>query len=301
MLSTRNAKIVFLYFHGNAGNRATSHRISFYKILTGLDADSHVVAVDYRGFGNSSSKIPCEKSLKQDAKCAFDWIVDQGVPLRNIVVVGHSLGSGIATDLVYSLSTNDTHCRGLIILSGYASIADAAIGYPVVPVLRPFHGIKLLENILKYFIRDKWVSHSKMRSISNLPMLLLHGGADIEINIWQAKALFLSAVEGRNGNQYLNTDGFWELRAPMEFDPCQHKVQINNIGDDGELWTFGDLDPIWLLRVTHAGHNNLSNHQIVRDTLNSWINFVGQKRPSFQKSQKTKPIRRKSQRINNQK
>lgn len=28
----KNADKVYLYFHGNAGNRATGHRISFYKV-----------------------------------------------------------------------------------------------------------------------------------------------------------------------------------------------------------------------------------------------------------------------------
>jgi abhydrolase domain-containing protein 12 len=29
----KDAKLVYLYFHGNAGNRATGHRTSFYKVF----------------------------------------------------------------------------------------------------------------------------------------------------------------------------------------------------------------------------------------------------------------------------
>lgn len=37
---------VFLYMHGNSGNRASSHRIELYKVFQNLDY--HVLAFDYR-------------------------------------------------------------------------------------------------------------------------------------------------------------------------------------------------------------------------------------------------------------
>ena len=72
-------------------------------MLTGLTKRSHVIAIDYRGFGNSSPAIPTEKALRIDAHSAFEWVVAQGVDQARIVLVGHSLGSGIATDLAYLL------------------------------------------------------------------------------------------------------------------------------------------------------------------------------------------------------
>lgn len=266
--------IKFTSFHGNAGNRATSHRIAFYKLLTGLQLDSNVIAIDYRGFGNSSSLVPTEQTLQQDAKSAFDWIISQGVNPKNIVIVGHSLGSGIAIDLAYNLDKNNQDCGGLVILSGYASIGDAAIGYPMVPILRPFHGYSLTESIMKSLIRDKWTSYSKIKEIQSVPILLLHGKSDIEINIWQAKALFISAVEGRTGQELLGPKRFWELRTLNTDKPKSLKTR--RIGIDGELWHFdskkGNI-PLWFLLVTHAGHNTLAQHQIVQDTLNSWTSL----------------------------
>jgi abhydrolase domain-containing protein 12 len=38
------AQIVYLYFHGNAGNRATAHRTSFYKVLDLLIIDAYFTA-----------------------------------------------------------------------------------------------------------------------------------------------------------------------------------------------------------------------------------------------------------------
>lgn len=38
---------VFLYMHGNSGNRASSHRLELYKLFQNLDY--HVICFDYRG------------------------------------------------------------------------------------------------------------------------------------------------------------------------------------------------------------------------------------------------------------
>lgn len=37
---------IFIYLHGNAGNRATKHRVQLYKKLQELNC--HVIAFDYR-------------------------------------------------------------------------------------------------------------------------------------------------------------------------------------------------------------------------------------------------------------
>jgi abhydrolase domain-containing protein 12 len=63
-----------------------------------------VVAFDYRGFADSSNEIPTEKTLRIDALSVYNWIRAHGIPASRIIVVGHSLGSGVATDLVYTLS-----------------------------------------------------------------------------------------------------------------------------------------------------------------------------------------------------
>lgn len=49
----KDAKIVFVYFHGVAGNRSTSSRVSLYKWLLSLDDKHQLVTLDYRGFGDS--------------------------------------------------------------------------------------------------------------------------------------------------------------------------------------------------------------------------------------------------------
>jgi abhydrolase domain-containing protein 12 len=276
----KDADRVFLYFHGNAGNVATFHRTSFYKMMSGLAGNNHVIAVDYRGFGNSSWAFPTEKTVRIDARSSYDWILDQGVKPSNIFICGHSLGSGVATDLVHSICKDlkSSPCGGLIIISGYASIGDAAIGYPMIPLLRPFHGSPMLESWLKKYIQDKWWSHRKIREIK-VPILILHGKKDIEIQPWQAKALFYEAVGGRmNINFFSSSEGFWELREKNNFNhTCDAIVKTVLPGEEGELLSFDETIPIWLLEAKHGGHNTMSIHQVVDDTISNWLESLNRK------------------------
>lgn len=59
--------------------------------------------VDYRGFADSEGS-PTEAGVNLDAKTAWDWLVTNGAAQDNILVLGHSLGTGVATKLVSELA-----------------------------------------------------------------------------------------------------------------------------------------------------------------------------------------------------
>lgn len=52
-----------------------------------------VVCFDYRGFGDSTGCRPDETSVVEDAAAALAWTIEH-YPDRDIVLWGHSLGSG---------------------------------------------------------------------------------------------------------------------------------------------------------------------------------------------------------------
>ncbi|KAJ2999773.1 hypothetical protein HDV02_001796 [Globomyces sp. JEL0801] len=242
-------------------------------------------------FGDSTFALPTEEGLKIDALAAYDWIVAQGVDPSRIIIVGHSLGSGVATDLAHTISVNKAKigspgCGGLVILSGYASIADASLGYPMVPVLKPFCGYPEYEKWVKSKMTDKWHSAKKMPFVS-CPVLIIHGFKDFEIRPWQARALFLQAAQGRLEKPLLKEDeGFWELRQPRPFDAKEVAgISVTHLdGDEGTLWSLDhSMTPnsstktpnhVWFLEVKHAGHNTLSTHQVVKDTIDSWVEGI---------------------------
>lgn len=112
-----------LFFHGNAANRAAGYRVRLYEQMTkrlsecclqttlafllikigSLVLDANILVIDYRGFADSQG-FPTEAGLSQDARTAWDWLVTNGASPENIVVLGHSLGTGVASKLVSQLA-----------------------------------------------------------------------------------------------------------------------------------------------------------------------------------------------------
>lgn len=109
---------VFLVCHGNGGN--ISHRLDIYGVL--LDLGRDVLAFDYRGYGRSDGK-PSEKGTYLDAQAAFGWLRQQGYRPEHIIVLGESLGGGVATELAAREAPG-----GLILQSTFTSIPDLAAG-----------------------------------------------------------------------------------------------------------------------------------------------------------------------------
>ena len=90
---------------------------------------------------------------------------------------------------------------GLILVSGYTSISDAAMGYPMVPLLYPFKDIDFMRKLVRKLMTDKWTNDAYFGgSFSGLesdagdtsvdfndgggidaPVCILHGKADFEI------------------------------------------------------------------------------------------------------------------------
>ena len=89
-------RAVVLFTHGNGGN-ITSRRHVIRLFRDQMNAT--VLVFDYRGYGRSSG-TPSERGILNDARAARKWLATRtGVRESDIVVVGHSLGGGVAVDL----------------------------------------------------------------------------------------------------------------------------------------------------------------------------------------------------------
>lgn len=104
-----------LFFHGNGATRAYGVRVRFYKAFTAR-LGVNVLAVDYRGFGDSTGN-PSEAGLIQDGKAAFDWLLSNGAKVEDILIVGHSLGTGVSSQLVAKLDAEGLAPRGVVLLA----------------------------------------------------------------------------------------------------------------------------------------------------------------------------------------
>lgn len=95
--------------------------------------------MDYRGFADSSG-TPTEAGVVCDARAAWDWLVNKGAKTEDILIVGHSLGTGIGSRLAANLSDEGITYRGLVLMSPFSSIAEVLKTYHIlglVPLIKP--------------------------------------------------------------------------------------------------------------------------------------------------------------------
>ncbi|PWN19893.1 alpha/beta-hydrolase, partial [Microstroma glucosiphilum] len=136
---------VVIYLHGNAANRAAPFRTAAYAQLSSR-LQANVVAIDYRGFGDSQG-TPSEEGLNADARLAWDWVQEMRraceplhSPGKDVLVMGQSLGTGPATALTLQLAMQGTPPQGLVLLAPYRSFSQLAAGFRIggiLPVLLP--------------------------------------------------------------------------------------------------------------------------------------------------------------------
>jgi abhydrolase domain-containing protein 12 len=104
-----------LFLHGNAATRAFAVRIQYYKAFTSR-LQANVLAIDYRGFADSTGE-PSESGLIRDGRAAWDWLISQGAKAEDILIIGHSLGTGVTSQLGAQLDEEGVNYRGLVLLS----------------------------------------------------------------------------------------------------------------------------------------------------------------------------------------
>jgi pimeloyl-ACP methyl ester carboxylesterase len=79
-----------LYLHGTTGDRSNYHRCILYEQLSQLGL--HVIALDYRGYGDSTGD-PTEENVVKDALFTYEYFLKLA-PHATFYIWGHSLGTG---------------------------------------------------------------------------------------------------------------------------------------------------------------------------------------------------------------
>jgi len=161
-----------VYFHGNSQDRGFGHRVSLYKMLLGLGL--HVLAVDYRSFGDSSRVALTEETVVDDGLAVLDWVKKElGGSASQVIVWGHSLGTAISTRAL--VNSNFTQVSGLVLESPFNTMEDEVKKFKTARFAAWLGGFDIKEELEKAnveFRTEFWLPKVTQ------PVLVLHSDDD---------------------------------------------------------------------------------------------------------------------------
>ncbi|KAL0578946.1 hypothetical protein V5O48_003037 [Marasmius crinis-equi] len=184
-----------LFFHGNAATRAFHARIQHYSSLTAR-LDANLLAIDYRGFAESTGS-PSEEGLVRDARAAWEWLLSQGARGEDIIIMGHSLGTGVSARLAAQLSDEGLNYRAVVLMSPFSSIEQVLKTYNVlgaVPLIKPLAMIPYAMNFITWALIHKFDTLSIVPRIKG-QVLIAHAENDWDIPYTHSEVLFNAFLE----------------------------------------------------------------------------------------------------------
>lgn len=176
-----------LYLHGTRWNLTGQ----LFRIEQLHAMGYSILAIDYRGFGQSQGALPSETTVYEDARIAWARLkLLQPDPSKRLIY-GHSLGGAVAIDLAAELGRDvkrdgsEKQLRGLIIESTFTSLADVAtaVAKTSLPV--------------RWLLSQKFDSIDKIADI-HVPVLIVHGTADPYVPSRFSEELYQAAQEPKN-------------------------------------------------------------------------------------------------------
>ena len=178
---------VLLYLHGTFRNLYQN----LSKIDALRDAGFAIVAVDYRGWGDSTRITPDEDTITADTQLAWAEVQRRQPDARRRVIFGHSMGGAVAVRLASMLHVATLQAgaqRGdyaaLVLESTFSRLPDVAAA-------AGFWG-----RVAAALTTLRFDSASRIRQV-DAPILMLHGSADTTVPVQLGRNLRDAALQGR--------------------------------------------------------------------------------------------------------
>jgi pimeloyl-ACP methyl ester carboxylesterase len=167
-----------LYLHGTFRNLYQN----LPKINALRDAGFAIVAVDYRGWGDSTFIVPSEESIAADATLAWAQLMQRQHDPRLRVIYGHSLGGAVAVRLASQLHGGIDY-GALVLESTFTRLPDVAAA-------AGFWG--------RLAARVSTLEFDSVSRIGRVdaPLVIVHGSADRTVPVALGQALRDAAPPG---------------------------------------------------------------------------------------------------------
>ena len=163
-----NPRGTVLFSHGNGGNIAGW--------MYGMDVyvrelHLNVLLYDYGGYGDSTGS-PSEQRCYADIRAMWDWLTTtKGIPTKQIVLVGRSLGGGVTSKLASEVTPG-----AICLESTFLSVPRVAKEiFPVLPA-----------NLI---LRHRFDTESRLQRFT-APVLVVHGKYDEVIPFHHGEAIY---------------------------------------------------------------------------------------------------------------
>ncbi len=167
-----------LYLCGRGGNK--SYATNLAKVQGLLQLGFNVLAIDYRGYGQSQGNNPTELKLYQDSQAAWQYLTkEKKIAPETITIYGESLGGAVAIDL----ALKQPQAKALIVQSSFTSMTERVLE---ISRLRLFP--------IEIILNQKFDSIAKIKSLQ-MPVLFLHSTGDNIIRYQHSQKLYKAAPQ----------------------------------------------------------------------------------------------------------
>lgn len=196
-----------LYLHGTF--RALYRNLP--KIDALRDAGFSVLAVDYRGWGESTPIVPSEATILADADTAWAELVKRQPDPRRRVIFGHSMGGGVAVDLASRRHAGRDY-GGLILESTFTRLPDVAAE------------LGAIGTMVSWLANEQFDSVDKIGRV-DAPILMMHGSADDTVPVTLGRRLRDAAPAG---TRWVEFSGGSHSRLHSE-DPALYREAVKSL------------------------------------------------------------------------